>query len=583
MGVASNSIDLLRKLFRQSSLHHAPIVAAPGNSMFSTSYGGMGYDLLNTVGFGYRDYLRIEQDLISRYMDYEDMDESPLVASAHDIFSDDALQHDKIHNRVLWVECDDEDIRKDLNDLLHKRLKIEERIWGETRGLVKYGNAFSEVVARDKDGVIALNPMAPPTVRRIEMPADIGALRDRGFETNETLGYIYDPRGSFKISTREFIEGLNARTNGANPLVEGAAVFEGWEVIHMRLMGKHPDGLYGTGVSEPARWLYKRLSLLEDSIILHRMTRAPSRHAFYIDVSAIPPQEVGSYLNRVKQGIKKQKFVNPSTGKLDRKFDVMSSDEDFFLPVRDGKESTRVETLQGPVYDAIEDIKYFENKLFAALKVPKPFLTYEESTAKTNLSAEDSRFARTVMRIQREIRNGYHRLCRVHLAARGINPDAIDFSVQMTVPSAIFELAQLEIKSAELELADKFQAYAPKPWIMRNILGFSDEQIREMEEMANRDVPVDPDSPQMSGASGALDQALSKRGQRMSSGGDEVNFGASVGGDSEPPAESRRRKESERILAERFEELRANDKAFDQRWSKIEGMMKEIKNTLHSK
>lgn len=554
--------------------------------MFSTSFGGMGYDLLNTVGFGYRDYLRIEQDLISRYMDYEDMDESPLVASCHDIYSDDCLQADKIHNKVIWVECEDEAIRKDLNDLLHKTLKVEERIWGETRGLVKYGNAFSEIVARDKDGVLALNTMAPPTVRRIEIPADIGAFGARDFNTNETLGYLYDPRGSFKISTREFIDGLNARSTGASQVVEGAAIFEGWEVVHMRLMGKHPDAIYGTGVSEPARWLYKRLAMLEDSIILHRLTRAPSRHAFYIDVSAIPPQEVGSYLNRVKQGIKKQKFVNPSTGKMDRKMDIMSSDEDFFLPVRDGKESTRVETLQGPVYDAIEDIKYFENKLFAALKVPKPFLTYEESTAKTNLSAEDSRFARTVMRIQREIRNGYHKLCRVHLAARGINPDAIEFSVQMTVPSAIFELAQLEIKSAELELADKFQAYAPKPWIMQNILGFSEEQIREMEEMANRDIPVE-DGPSTSGSSGAIEAAISKRGQRRSPSIDsEPNFGASApvgGGGDEPPAESRRRKESERILAERFEELRAKDKAFDQRWSKLEGMMKEIKNTLHTK
>lgn len=582
MGVAGNSIEILRKVFRRSSLHNPPLVVQAGNSIFS-AYNNGGYDLLSSGGFGYHDYLSIEQDLVSRYIDYEDMDQNPLVASAHDIYADDALQHDKIHNRVIWVECDDEAIRKDLNDLLHKKLNVEERIWGETRGLVKYGNSFSEIVARDKDGVVAVNQLAAPTVRRIEIPADIGSVGSRDFNSNETLGFVYDPRGSFRLSTRDFLQAISARSSGKVHSFEGAAIFEGWEVMHTRLLGKHPDAIYGSGISEPARWLYKRLSLLEDSIILHRLTRAPSRHAFYIDVTSIPPNEVGAYLNRVKQGLKKQKFVNPTTGKLDVKYNVASNDEDFFLPVRDGKESTRVETLQGPVYDAIEDIKYFENKLFAALKVPKPFLTYEESTAKTNLSAEDSRFARTVMRIQREIRNGYHKLCRVHLAARGVNPDAVEFSVNMTIPSAIFELAQLEIKNAELELADKFQAYAPKEWIMQNILKFSNEQIDEMQRLS--DAEGSEEMKETSGASGALEQALAKRGQRRSR-QEAPSFeptaqAASTPPLEEPPQEAKRY--NGRVLLEQVSELRHKNKEFDRNWERLESFMKEVRSSLRSK
>lgn len=580
MGVGASSLDLVRKVFRQSQFHQPPFIPTAGYSIYTglgSTAGAFGFDYLNTNTsiFGLQDYTRIEQDLIARYVDYEDQDESPLISSALDIYADDSTQQDHLHNHTVWIESEDEDIRKDLNFLLHHVLRVEEKIWGTTRTLVKYGNDFSELVARDKEGVLAMNHLPPPTMRRIEIPAEIGKFYSREQIAPETVGYIYDPKGVFKISTREFIHELTSRMTNTfdpnkNPL--SSSVFEGWECVHMRLLGKRPDSIYGWGVGEPCRWIYKRLVLLEDSIILHRLTRAPSRYAFYVDVSGIPPQETNNYLNKIKQGMKRQKFINPATGKMDMRFQPLSPDQDFFLGVRDGKESTRVEPLAGPVYDAIEDIKYFENKLFAALKVPKPFLTYEESTAKTNLSAEDARFARTVLRIQRELKNGYRKVCEVHLASRGINPLAVNFSVEMTLPSAIFELAQLEIKSAELELADKFQAYAPQEWIMTQVLGFSEEQIREMNTMRQREeqmgVGGNESKAGFSGGGGALEKALAKRGKKP--------------GDDSALTSSRKMKNTSSLL-ERIEELRFHNKDFDRRWSRLEGFMKDIQSTMRSR
>lgn len=599
MGFGSETLGFIRKMVGKPERYAVPDVPAAANGVLGTgNSGGFGFDYLSSTGSGLSDYVRIEQDLIARYVDYEDQDDSPLIASALDVYADDAAQPDSEHSKSIWVESKDETVRKDLDDMLQKTLEADDHIWGQIRNLCKYGNDFAEIIARDGEGVVGLNFLPSPSMRRIQIPGE-----------KNSLGFIHDPKGIFRISTQDFVNQLESRMKGieaptSNDMTPGGtAVFENWEVVHMRLRAKNLHSLYGYGIGEPARWIYKRLTLLEDSIILHRLTRAPSRFAFYIDVSNIPPNETFSYLNRVKQGLKKSKFVNPNTGKMDQKYNVLSSDDDFFLPMRDGRESTRVEPLQGPVYDQIEDVKFFENKLFAALKVPKPFLTYEESTAKTHLSAEDARFARTVMRIQREVKNSYKKVCRVHLAARRVNPNDIDFNIAMTIPSAIFELAQLEIRAAELDLADKFEAYAPREWIMSHVLKFTDEQIDEIERMRlqaqERGNGEDEGGRRGSGGSGALERALAKRGTPGGGGGmDDSGPGPSTpppvaAQAAQPQTASRKmssdqfltsgiKKNTDRIL-ERIEETRQKDRVFNSRWSRIEGLLNDLQSTMRTR
>jgi len=501
--------------------------------------------------------------------------------SAIDIYSDDASQIDPGENKTIWVSSDDEFIRKELDVLLHKTLNIEEFVWSDLRGLCKYGNHYKEMVVKKNQGVIGLNPIPSPTMRRIEV----------GMGAESTTGFIYDPTATFRTTTADFISKMQARLQDGgqnyqdiyqNPTMD--LVFEDWEILHFRLRGKNQYSQYGHGIFEPARWIYKRMVLLEDSLVLYRLQRAPSRYAFYIDVTNVPPQETNGYLNKIKQAVKKQKYVNNSN-KRDQKFDVLSGSDDFFLPVRDGKESTRVESLAGPVYDAIEDVKFFENKLFAALKVPKPFLTYEESTAKTNLSAEDTRFARTIMRIQREYKNGIKKLCRVHLASKGIDPSRINFEVHMTIPSAIFELAQLEIKNAELELADKFGSYAPRGWIMKNILKFSDSQIEEMEKM--RQLESGEEKVDTGGSSdGSIDRAVEKLHQKPEPTPEEEPLAVKASGESRGFKLSSDQywngglKKDMSSLMERLEEAKHRDKEFSRRWNRATGLLEEIRGNL---
>lgn len=453
---------------------------AKGNTASTPATAGG--DLLQAYGYDViADYLRLEHDLLSRYVDYEEMDDYPEISAALDIVADDATQTDSQRNRTFWVSSQDKDVESNLDYLFHKTLRVDEEIWEIARTLCKYGQDYEELLVNE-EGVRGLSFLPPPTVRRIEGP--------RG----ELYGFIQDYKGRFGYSPAEFQQILATRAGmrSANPEQnEKIAAFEDWEVVHFRLRGKHRRSIYGYSVMEPARWIWKRLMLLEDAALIYRLQRAPERYAFYVDVGDLPPAEALAWTNRVRQQFKKKKFINPSTGKLDLKYEPLAQDEDFFIPVRQGTEGTRVEVLGAPSWQHMDDVEYFRDKLFAAMKVPKAYLAQDESTARAVLSSEDVRFARTVLRIQRELRNGLSKVARVHLAALGVDPASVDYDLHMTTPSAIFELAQLEVYNARADLATRMQEHVSLRWILEKIYGLNDDEIstlmKEREEDKIRD------------------------------------------------------------------------------------------------
>jgi hypothetical protein len=373
---------------------------------------------------------------------------------------------------TVWIESDDHEVRTDLGAMLKKRAHIEDEIWGIAKTLVMYGNDFSEILVTKDEGVVGLHALPPETMRRVE-----------GLK-GELLGFVQDPSGQFRVQPAEFVEILQKK----KPVPSGVVIFEPWQVAHDRLQTRYRQSPYGQSVLEPARWIWKRLLLLEDAMMIYRLTRAPSRFAFYVDVGEMPPRQAMRYMQTMRQNFRKKKFVNPQSGKLDLRFSPLAQDEDFYIPVRGGRESTRIDVLQGPDFPgSTEDTLYFYQKLLTALKVPPAFLGREENTAAKNVLAhEDVRFARAVMRVQRELRNGLKKVCDVHLASRNIDPESVDYEVFMTTPSGIYELAQMEIRKARVEFAELLQdgEWVSKRWIMKEILGFSDDQVDQM--MAER-------------------------------------------------------------------------------------------------
>jgi hypothetical protein len=275
--------------------------------------------------------------------------------------------------------------------------------------------------------------------------------------------------GRFAASTKDFEDLLASGADAG----DSVTAFDTWEVVHWRLRSKHMRSEYGYSVLDPARWAWRRLVMLEDSMLVYKLTRAPARFAFYVDCGDLPPSQALAYVNQVKRGFKKKRLMNSTTGNLDFRMNPLSPDEDFWIPTRGGTESTRIDTIAGPDYQAIDDVEYFRSKLFSAIKVPKSYLGLEGESNRASLSQEDVRFARTLMRVQREVKNGLKKVCRVHLAALNIDPDLVSWDLKMTVPSSIFEMAQLEVGNARADLARNMEEYMPKDWILQHIFGFS--------------------------------------------------------------------------------------------------------------
>ena len=419
---------------------------------FQNGTGGTSYDFT-----GLANSLRIEYGLMDRYSDYEEMDDYPEISSAHDVYADDATIPDILHNQRIWATSTDAVVREILTDLLHNRLRVEEDVWGDTRGTAKYGNGYGEILLGD-DGVVALVPVPAPTVRRIEDKKGV------------LYGFVQDVKGEFGVDKDVAIKALKG-----DHKIEGMALFHPWEMVHWRLVSKYVGSPYGFGISEPARWAWKRLVMLEDTTLVYKLTRSPSRYAFYIDTGDLNPHEAIAHVARVKGMYKKRKIIDPTTGKLEFRQNPLAHDEDFWFPTRGGKDSTRVETITGPDYQSMEPVEYFRTKVVSAVKVPRSYLGLGEDTSRAALSQEDVRFARSVMRLQRAMINGYRHVARVHLAAIGVDPDRVEWDIHMSVPSAIFELSQIEVMNAQADLAARLEPFMEKPWILQRVFRLTDD------------------------------------------------------------------------------------------------------------
>jgi hypothetical protein len=162
-----------------------------------------------------------------------------------------------------------------------------------------------------------------------------------------------------------------------------------------------------------------------------------------------------------------------------------SVDEDYFIPVRGGESGTKIDTLSGGTNAAaIEDVQYIQKKLFAALKIPKAYLGYDESIgSKATLSQEDIRFSRTISRIQRTVIAELNKLAIIHLYSNGFDgDDLLDFTLQLPNPSTIAQQQKLDLYGTRFDIVSKApEGYFDKRWLRKNLLGLTDEEIEEIE------------------------------------------------------------------------------------------------------
>jgi hypothetical protein len=167
---------------------------------------------------------------------------------------------------------------------------------------------------------------------------------------------------------------------------------------------------------------------------------------YKIFVGAIDDADVEAYVERIANEFKRTPIIDPVTGQVDLRKNILGIDNDIFIPVRDENAPTPIDTLQaGQNMTALDDIKFVQNKVLTALRIPKSFLNFEEAAGEgKNLALMDIRFTRTVNRIQQAFLMELTKVASIHLFLLGFNDELTNFSLTMNNPSTQAEGLEIE-------------------------------------------------------------------------------------------------------------------------------------------
>ena len=392
------------------------------------------------------------QNRTERYVDSDQMEYMPEIASALDIYADE-MTTSSVLAEMLTIRCPNEEIKAILHSLYNDILNVKFNLFGWARTMCKYGDFFLYLDIDETYGVKHAIGLPPNEVERLEG------------EDKTNPNYVQFQWNSAGMT------------------------FENWQVAHFRVLGNDKYHPYGTSILEPARRIWRQLTLMEDAMMAYRIVRAPARKAFYVDVGNIPPQDVEQYMQKVITSMKRNQVVNQDTGRVDLRYNPMSIEEDYYIPVRGGTKFAEINDVGGTERNHdIDDVKYLRDKLFSALKVPASYLTQGDGNTedKTTLAQKDVRFAKTVQRLQRPLISELEKIGIVHLHTLGFRgDDLVKFTLSLNNPSKIAEIQELEHWNQKFSVASNASdGYFSKRWISEHIFGLSEEDIeRNSREM----------------------------------------------------------------------------------------------------
>jgi len=402
-------------------------------------------DIYGTVQLDYYQ----NQNRMDRYADFDQMEYTPEIASSLDIYADEMTTFSS-YRPIININCSNQEIKTVIETLLYNILNVEFNLYGWCRSMCKYGDFFLYLDIEQDEGIKNTIGLPISEVERLEG------------EDKNNPNYI-----QYQWNT-------------------AGMTLENWQMGHFRILGNDKFAPYGTSILEPARRIWRQLTLLEDAIMAYRIVRSPERRAFYIDVGNIPPEDVEQYMQRVMTQMKRNQIIDVNTGKVDLRYNPFSLEEDYYIPVRGGSSGTKIESVPGGQYTGdIDDVKYLRDKLFSALKVPMSYLSRGDGASedKSTLAQKDIRFARTVQRLQRSIVSELEKITVVHLFTMGYRGnDLLSFKLRLNNPSKLAELQELEHWKARFEAADgASQGYFSRRWVANNILDISEEEFQRMQ------------------------------------------------------------------------------------------------------
>lgn len=405
------------------------------------------------------------------YREAELMDAFPEIGAALDIVSEEStIVNDK--GMVVNVYSKSDRIKNILEDLFVNRLNIQLTGQMIIRAMCKYGNQFMLLDIDHKNGVKGWKQLPVFNVERIE-------------------NGIYNPYGgnmSMAVNGTQMSDQDMSTQFVWIEENQGQIPFRDWQVAHFRLLTNSLYLPYGVSYLNAARRHWRMLSLMEDMMLIYRLERSIERRVYKIFVGAIDDADVPAYVEQIANEFKRTPIIDPTTGQVDLRKNILSVDQDIFIPVRDENAPTPIDTLSAAQnMTALDDIKFVQGKVLTALRIPRTFLNFDEAAGEgKNLALMDIRFTRTVNRIQQAFLMELTKVATIHLFLLGFDDELTNFTLSMNNPSTQAE--QLEIENMQKKI-DAVRDAVSDPGnglpvmsqtrALKQIMKWSDKEIKE--------------------------------------------------------------------------------------------------------
>ena len=451
-----------------------------GSTVINTGVNAGGYyglvmDLEGTI--------KNENDLIRRYREvsqYSDCDGAIEDIVNEAIIADEAKNSVELDLDELKVSSAIKTkIREEFNTVL-KLLKFDERAHEIFRRWYIDGRAYYQILIDEqniKGGIVELRYVDPRKIRRIKnikterSPQGVNVVK----ETEEY--FLYNDKGITEQTTQ-----------GVKLAIDS--------VIYC------PSGYVDQDTGMVMSYLHKaikpvnQLKMIEDSVVIYRISRAPERRIFYVDVGNLPKLKAEQYVTDIMNKFRNKIVYDATTGETRDDRRHLSMMEDFWMPRREGGKGTEITTLPGGQnLGEIQDIEYFQNKLYHSLNVPVSRLQAQQGFSigrSQEISRDEVKFNKFIVRLRRKFSQLFSSALRVQLIARGIiRADEWDtmrpfFKYDYLEDNHYSELKDAEILTQRLAALQQIDPYVGKyysqTWVRKNILRLDEDEIEQIDK-----------------------------------------------------------------------------------------------------
>ena len=507
---------------------------------------------------------------VERYNQYENMDCDSEVNACLDIIAEFSTQTNPSNNTPFEVEFTEQPTDNEV-EIVRKQLQqwcklnqLDNRIFKMFRNVLKYGD---QVFVRDPE-TFEMYWVDMTKVRRVIVNENEGKRPEQYViqDINPNFQNLsIAPKTTNDYSTNPPAGGYSAPYNYTTPMTgeqTGQSRFQqsvnetcvdAKHVVHLSLS----EGLdyywpFGQSVLEMIFKVFKQKELLEDSILIYRVQRAPERRVFYIDVGNMPSHLAMQFVERVKNEIHQRRIPTQNGGSanaMDSSYNPLSINEDYFFPQTAEGRGSKVETLPGGEnLGQIDDLKYFNNKMCRGLRVPSSYLPTGPDDSDRPMNdgrvgtalIQEYRFNQYCQRLQRQICQKLDDEFKMFLRWRGFNIDSSLFNIQFAPPQNFASYRQAELDTTRMQAFGALEQlpYMSKRFLMKRYLGLSDEEIQENADLWSEE----RDEPEADASTGQDLRSVGISPADIESdieGAETIDTGAELGGEpgSEPGAE----------------------------------------------